>query len=119
MARTALTVNNITLAGFTLTIANGTTGAADGQSFVNTGNELITVYNGNVGALPLTVVSGKATDRGADYTAETISIPAASFKVVGPFESAPFNQTGNLVHLDFDAGNEADFNVTAFKFTST
>lgn len=117
MARTPLTVNNVVLGGTEFSITSGTAGTADGHSIVNTGNEFILVYNANVGSLDLTIVSGKSTSRGADWTDETIAIGASKFELIGPFETAPFNQTGNLVHIDFEAASESDFTVTAFKFT--
>ncbi len=119
MARTELTVNNLTLGGYTMTAgnANGTAGTADGKYFVNTGNEMIIVYNKNAGAKNLTIPSGKETARGAGYEDEVIAIDPSEFYIGGPYETAPFNQSGNVVHLDFEAAAESDFLVTVFKFT--
>jgi len=119
MARTPLTVNSVVLGGTEFAVASGTAGTADGHSIVNTGREFLVVYNANVGSLNLTIVSGKATDDGADYTDETIAIGASKFELIGRFNSAAFNQTGNLVHIDFAAASEADFTVTAFQYIPT
>lgn len=100
MARTLITVQQVTKAGVTLSFSAAT--ATDGNNFANDGDVLLYVKNG--GASPITVtVQTPAKIEGVDVAELTVSVSNASEKIIGPFPTSIFNQSDGTVYVDFSA----------------
>ena len=117
MARTALTVHQIAIAG--LADPSATTGTADGHMIENDGDVFLEFNNSNGSArvvtiqTPVTVQSFAVEDK-----AVTIPGSASRFKV-GPFERGLFNRLAGTtdagsIYLDYPAGQHTDITVRAF-----
>lgn len=101
MARTALTVQAISLAGLTPTFNAAM--AVDGNSFKNDGNVIIDVKNGS--ASPITVtIQTPAKVQSIDLAEIVVTVPATTGdKVIGPFDPSLFNQADGSVYVDFSS----------------
>ena len=103
MARTALTVTEITRAGIagSLSAAN-----VDGHSVVNDGRTFLEVVNG--GGSPITVtVQTAATINGLAIADVSVSVTNGQRRLIGPFPKGTFNITSGAdtgtVYVDFSA----------------
>lgn len=100
MARTALTVQEITIAGTTpawSSLAN-----TDGVSFENDGRVYAEVKNTSGSPVNITVVTAGSV-AGVAISDPVVSVPATTgVKRIGPF-STRFNQSGGVMHLDNSA----------------
>ena len=101
MARTALAVQQITRGGLQPDLA--TAANVDGNSFNNTGREVIYVINGatvcNVTVQTPGNVDGNAI---ADLA---VAVPANEGRMIGPFAPGIYNQggaVGDVVYVDYD-----------------
>jgi hypothetical protein len=107
VARIDIAVTDVTRSGVALPAA--TTGVADGHMFLNDGNVIIQVANGDgAGAQVLTIQIPGLVD-GLAVTARTVSIPLSSSKSIGPFPQSIYNQTDGKVYIDYPAGEHAHF----------
>lgn len=99
MARTALTVQQVSRAGITPTY-----GAAnvDGHSFPNTGVELVHVKNAGGASMNVTVQTPNAVD-GLAIADRVVAVANGSEKMIGPFPRSTYNQGAEEVYLDFSA----------------
>lgn len=100
MARTALTVQDVVRTGLeaTYAAANG-----DGNSFNNTGREILHIKNGATDCV-VTVQTPRTVD-GQAVTARTVTVTATEERFIGPFPPAIFNQggsNGDVVFVDYD-----------------
>lgn len=101
MARTTLTVQQVTLAGLAPTYAAAT--VTDGDAFANDGNVLVHVKNTNAATRTLTIQT-PAKVAGVDVAEVTVTIPANTGDVmIGPFDPSIFNQADGKVYLDWSA----------------
>jgi len=101
VARTTLSVQQITNSGITPSYAAAT--ATDGDAFANDGDVFVHVKN--VGGSPVTLTiqtPGKVA--GVDIAEVTVTIPATTGdKMIGPFDPTVFNQSDGKVYLDWSA----------------
>jgi len=116
MARTVLTVTTTAAAGTVLPTAVAVD-AANGNSFPNTGREMIEVTNGAGAPVTLTITTygtyavGAVTYAIAD---PAISITNATSKVFGPFDKTLYNNTTTgHVDLDWSSGTSITARVIA------
>jgi len=100
MARTALTVQDIALAGITPSYAAAN---ADGNSFDNQGGSYLQVKNGSGSQITVTIPT-PAKVGGVDLEDITVTVAATTGdKVIGPFAPELFNQSGGVVHVNYSA----------------
>ena len=98
MARTALTPVVSTRAGVALTFGAAN---ADGHSLANAENEaLLIVTNGSASPITVTIPIPKTVDGKAIASLE-VAVAAGATKVIGPFPKGLYNQTGDVVHINF------------------
>lgn len=111
MPRATLTVQPISRAGVQPAYDPA---EADGQSFNNTGREVIHVKNGAT-ACNVTVLTARTVD-GQAVTNRVVLVPATEERFIGPFPPATFNQggaDGDVVHFDYD--DESSVTVAVFR----
>lgn len=103
MARSALTLQNITLAGLTPALAAAN---VDGNMFTNDGTEFIDVANAAVGSMTVTVQT-PGTVGGNLIADKVITVGAGVTKRIGPFPTDVYNQTTGAdrgkVYLDYSS----------------
>jgi hypothetical protein len=88
-----LTANSV---DFTFTPAGAS--FADGASYPLTGNEILLVHNGNVGAQTVTISSVvDDLNRTGDIT--TYSLAAGEYAAFGPFKEKGWRQSTGLIHI--------------------
>lgn len=100
MARTALVPTVISRAG-----VSGAKSAAnvDGHSISNpNGDVFIVVDNGSASPITVTIPVAKVVD-GQTIAAKTVSVPASQSRLIGPFPVDTYNQSGQVVNVDFSA----------------
>ncbi|MCI0726429.1 MAG: hypothetical protein L0332_06860 [Chloroflexi bacterium] len=102
MARTALTINQLTRAG--VRVDDAPAANVDGHSLANTGNELVFLYvnNASAGQITITFKTNKKV-AGITLPNETATLDAAQSELYGPFPKDPFNQSDGTIHVDFSA----------------
>jgi len=98
MARTALTVQEVTLSGLSPTFSAAN---ADGNSFANDGDTFLYVKNGGASSITVTIIT-PAKEQGVDIEDITVTIAASGEKMIGPFPRRLFNYTDG-VHVDYSA----------------
>ncbi len=108
MARVALTVQAISRTGLTNPTQNAAN--ADGNSFANTGRQFIRVTNNNASTRTLTIPI-PATYDGQAVTPKTYPILTTQTWEIGPFPTSTYNQTGDVVHLDWSAVTDVTVEV--------
>lgn len=102
MARTALTVQPVSIAG--LAPAYTAADQPNGHEFVNDGNMLLHVKNTGGGACTVTLQT-PAVVSGVAVSDPTVSVPATTGdRMIGPFDPTIFNQAGGLVYVDLSTG---------------
>jgi hypothetical protein len=101
----ALTVQDITQAGVALTTAPAT-GAGD--SYANTGQEIIYVDNAGASPCNMTVAAPKLCNQGFNHPL-VVTIPAGTKHYCGPFEVARYGSTVNLTYDQVVSVNIAVF----------
>ncbi len=109
MARTTLTVQQITRAGLSPTYT--AVDQPNGNQFLNDGRETIHVKNGGAGSLTVTVKRNYSVD-GAAVPDQTITVPAGEERKAGPFPTDWFNQADGYVYVDWSVGTTVTANVT-------
>lgn len=101
MARAALTVKQVSRSGV---LSAPTAAETDGNSWNNTGKEILHVVNGATDSV-VTIDTPRGPD-GQGVTERTVTVSASSEKFIGPFPPEIFNQRGSLgdiVHVDYDS----------------
>lgn len=112
MARTEMNATKITRAG--TDGGAGAAGIADGHMFRNTGSEFLEVENTD-GAAAHTVTIPTTTEfEGLALADLAVSIPAASRRLIGPFEPHVFDRKAGTpdagkVYVDYAVGAHASF----------
>lgn len=116
MARTALTVTDITKSGVdsaaTLEAAN-----ADGEKFYNNGRTFVEVLNANAADCTLTFQTPRTVD-GLAVAEHTVVVSQNERMLIGPFPTQTFNQTSTdagMVYMDYSA--VTDVTVAAWKLS--
>lgn len=100
MARSALTVQTVALAGVTPSYSAAN---VDGHSFANDGDTFLQVKNTSGSAITVTLQTPATVD-GVALTDPTVTVPATTGdKMIGPFPTRAFNQAGGVVYVDFSA----------------
>lgn len=99
MARTSLTVQDISISGVTPSYSSAN---VDGNSFANDGDVFLHVKNGSGSDITLTVQT-PAKVNGVDIEEVTVTVSAGSEEMVGPFPTTTFNQSGGVVYADYSA----------------
>ena len=98
----------------------GAVGQADGHSFPNNGEEFVEVVNANATLARTVTFVTPAQREGLAVADLTVSVPAASRRMIGPFPTGYFNhQSGadrGKVHVNYEAGGEADLTIRVFRF---
>lgn len=99
MARTALAVQQIAVAGLTpaLTAAN-----VAGHSFVNNEKTFLEVVNGAGAPITVTITTA-ATANGIAIADPTVSVAAGATGLIGPFSSFPFEAADRTINVDFSS----------------
>ena len=121
MARTDVAVEDLNasaLTGLSFKAANTTTGIADGHKFLNDGNVFVLVEkssdSGDITFVtPVGAGPGKDPIEDRAYTVETTDVPL----VCGPFDPEIFNQSDGKVYINYEAGEEAEFEIFPVKMT--
>ena len=101
MARTALTVNDLSKAGSL--VESLTAAIADGHKFANDGNVWLEVENGSASPITVTVT---ATQTIFSLAVEdlVVTVAAGGRRKIGPFPPSVFNQSGadsGQVYVDY------------------
>ena len=98
MARTDLTVYEISLAGVTPSFVAA---EADGNMWLGRGNEFIVVKNGSGGAINVTVQAPNYW-KGVALEDQVVSVGAGSEEWIGPFPQGAFAQGADgKVYVDY------------------
>lgn len=71
--------------------------SAGGDTFANDSRTVLSVKNGGVGAITVTVDSVTACNHGFDHDA-AVSVPAAGERTIGPFEAGRFGFTTSVTY---------------------
>lgn len=113
MAREALTPITTSRSGVALAY---TAAIADGHSFANSGQDVVLfVKNGSGAPVNVTVDIPKVVD-GVAMTDLVVAVAAGATRIIGPFPKGLYNQSGNVVHVDYSA--TASVEVAAVKLGS-
>lgn len=97
MARTALTVNQISRAGVALGPAAAN---VDGHSLAYSENLILYVANGGGSPITVTIQTPGTVDSLA-IADKTVTVPAGSNRLMGPFPKAHYRQADGTVYVDF------------------
>ena len=113
MARTTLTVNQISLAG--VTPSYGAADNVNGMQFANNGEVWLHIKCTGAGACTVTLTTPLQIG-GVDMVDPTVTVPITTGdKIIGPFSPQVFNQAGGVVYVDFSTGTGVT--VAAFKLS--
>ena len=95
---TALTVQT-DMSNFTWSVADAT-----GNTFDNsTGNVYLHVTNGHGSSMVVTVAEQRTCNFGHPTTDYTYTVPAASYRILGPFDLLRFNNTSRAVSVTYSS----------------
>lgn len=103
----ALTVNNVTSAGVAITAA---TPAGGGDTFANTGREMVRISNASGGSITATFVTTKTVDGNA-VSDLVVTITNGQTKVIGRFDPATYNDANGLVSVTCSATSSVTIEV--------
>ena len=110
MARTALTVQTIALAGIVPAYVAGD--AVNHHEFLNDGKVFLHVKNGGGAPINVTVKAAVSHD-GFTLTDKVVAVANGAEKMIGPFQSSTCNFSGGLVNVDLSAATSVT--LAAFK----
>lgn len=99
MARTALSVQQISRDGLTPTYTSATT---DGHSVVNDGRVFIHVKNNGASPITVTVQTPGAVD-GLAIADRQVTVSNGSEKMIGPFLPNVYNQSDGSIWINYSA----------------
>lgn len=105
-----LSVQQILRTGTGVTFASANSG---GDSFPNTGNEVLHVKNGGGSSVTVTINSQAQCSFGFDHD-ETVSVPAGGEREIGPFPKSRFNDTSDRVNVTYSAVTSVTVAVKQF-----
>ena len=109
MARVALVVGQAVRTGLDLPSVSA---EVDGNSFNNTGQEILIVQT-QATPIVVTVLTPRGPD-GQAVTNRTVAVAASKEIYIGPFPPEIYNQRGSLgdiVHVDYDVVTDATVQV--------
>jgi len=109
---TLLTTGTTSRSANGMNLADDVAADAAGNYFVNTGVELIYIFNGDSASTVLTAVTQKTVD-GLAVTDLTATIAAGERRVLGPFPTDVYNDASNYCQLTFSS--VTSLTVLAFK----
>ncbi len=113
MTRTALTITTTAAAGVTLNAAQAVDNT-NGNTFTNTGRELIEITNGSGSTLTVGFTTNGVYTVGLTQYAVAdlnVSVLNATSKVCGPFDKTLFNDGSNNVDVDWSSGSSVTCRV--------
>lgn len=113
MARTTMTVQEAVATGLKPTTTAGT---SDGLQFSNDGKTLLYAYNGGAGAHVVTIQTPETVE-GLAVAENTVTISQSTFKLIGPFARATFNQSNGYAYVDID-GTQSEVTCAAVRVTA-
>jgi hypothetical protein len=87
--------------GVALSLSGGTA-AANGDRWLNTGNEVLVVTNGDSGAHDVSV-EVQAEPDGKEVTERLVSVVNATTKILGPFPINVYNDEGGYANIVYSA----------------
>jgi len=76
--------------------------AGGGDEFANSGDEFIHIKNGHSSTQTVTIETPATVD-GLAVADREVAIPATSERLIGPFPSNTYNDSGGLVQLTYDS----------------
>jgi len=89
-------------------IGDAVAASTGGDTFQNSGRQLLIVANGSDSSMDLTIATSATID-GQAVADRTISIPAGESRIIGPFQPGIYNDTGGAVELTYS--DETDVTV--------
>ena len=111
MARTTLTVWDLTRTGSSLGFWSQTVLSQYGGQFRNTGREFVRIYNPNPISIAVVVpIPGTVDD--AAVSSKSWLVTTGAYLYLPPFPSDIYNQQNEMVYLDAILG---DFSVVVFR----
>ena len=122
MATGTITPAVLSIAGSVDLITGGQAATVtDGDAFLNTGSEFAYIYNGAGAPITVTIDAypsgGQGAPLGMIVTDPTVTIPATSTKLVGPFPRTIFNNAANVVKIT--CSSITSVKVGAYTFVPT
>jgi hypothetical protein len=109
-----LTVTKVAKTGATFSL---TAAAGGGDSFPNTGKEMLAITNGGVGSINVTIAAQVACgDFGVTNAAHdlVVAVGAGVTKLIGPFPPAQFNDANGRVQLTYSGVTSVTVNPFSF-----
>lgn len=97
MARTAVSIETVDRDG--IAPSESVAIPADGVEIVNDGKMFVILKNEHTGAVVMTFQIAQTVD-GESVTNKTVSVTNGTYKVVGPFPTNIYNQTGGKLYID-------------------
>ena len=100
MARTAVTITNISAQGGSIDVPTQAADATNDMDMVNDGRTIFEVFNDSAGVVNVTIVS--VADPYGRTQNLALAIAATKKAFVGPLLPAIWSQAGGKVNIDFD-----------------
>ena len=94
-----LTVQTISRTGLEPSYAAA---AAGGDEFANTGDEFLHIKNGDASSHTVTIETPGNVD-GLAVADRAVAVGAGEERMIGPFPTSVYNDSGDLVQLTYDA----------------
>jgi hypothetical protein len=96
----------------TITTINGAAADSGGDSFVNTGKELLIVEHTNAGGSAVTLTFTVFKDvEGLDVPDRTLTIQPGDRAVIGPFSKGIYNDADGKVQISYDDATDIEVAV--------
>lgn len=89
--------------------------AGGGDSFANTGKEFLHVKNDDASSKTVTIVTQSTVD-GLSVSDRTVTVPAGESRMIGPFQTAIYNDDNSRVNVTYSAVTSVT--VAVFKFVA-
>lgn len=83
-------------------VDTGTAAAGGGDSFVNTGRELVAITNGDASSKDITFDIQRTLD-GEAVTDKVVTVPAGQTFLAGPFPTSIYNDADGEVQITYSA----------------
>jgi hypothetical protein len=80
----------------------GASCAGGGDAFLNSGQEVVQIFNGDSGSHNVTFVT-QATCDGLSVTDLVVAVAAGVTKTIGPFPSGIYNDANGLLQMTYSA----------------
>lgn len=90
--------------------------AGGGDSFANTGRELVEINNASGGDITVTFTGQAVCNQGLAGASHSVAvvITAGERRLIGPFDPAKFNDTNNLVQMTYSGVTTLTLGVYSF-----